>query len=40
VHGGKGTQVWDAVVTSEETGKTICLFRCTQMILYPLVKKR
>jgi len=39
-HGGKGTQVWDAVVTSDETGKTICLFRCTQMILYPLVKLR
>ncbi|HEY9682235.1 MAG TPA: PaaI family thioesterase [Drouetiella sp.] len=40
VHGGKGTQVWDATVTSEETGKAICFFRCTQMILYPLVKKR
>ena len=40
VHGGKGTQVWDAVVTNDETGKAICLFRCTQMILYPLVNKR
>lgn len=40
VHGGKGTQVWDAVVTNDETGKVICLFRCTQMILYPLVNKR
>ncbi|HET7737666.1 MAG TPA: PaaI family thioesterase [Tepidiformaceae bacterium] len=33
-HGGRSTQVWDAVVTSED-GKTIALFRCTQMILYP-----
>lgn len=35
VHGGRTTQVWDAVVTAEVTGKTIALFRCTQMILYP-----
>ena len=35
VHGGRTTQVWDAVVTSETTGKTIALFRCTQMILRP-----
>jgi uncharacterized protein (TIGR00369 family) len=35
VHGGRNTQVWDAVVTAEETGKTIALFRCTQMVLYP-----
>ena len=35
VHLGKQTQVWDAVVTHRETGKTIALFRCTQMILYP-----
>ena len=35
VHRGKTTQVWDAVVTHRETGKTIALFRCTQMILYP-----
>ena len=33
-HLGKNTQVWDAVVTHRETGKTIALFRCTQMILY------
>ncbi len=37
VHGGKTTQVWDAVVTAEATGKTIALFRCTQMILRPKV---
>jgi 1,4-dihydroxy-2-naphthoyl-CoA hydrolase len=35
VHGGRNTQVWDALVTAEATGKTIALFRCTQMVLYP-----
>ena len=35
VHLGKTTQVWDALVTHEQTGKKIALFRCTQMILYP-----
>jgi uncharacterized protein (TIGR00369 family) len=35
VHGGRTTQVWDAVVTDEASGKTIALFRCTQMVLYP-----
>lgn len=34
VHGGRTTQVWDATVTNEAE-KTIALFRCTQMILYP-----
>jgi len=34
-HLGRTTQVWDAVVSHRETGKTIALFRCTQMILYP-----
>jgi 1,4-dihydroxy-2-naphthoyl-CoA hydrolase len=33
-HMGRTTQVWDAVVTHRESGKTIALFRCTQMILY------
>ena len=33
-HFGKTTQVWDAVVTHRESGKTMSLFRCTQMILY------
>lgn len=33
-HAGRSTQVWDANVTDEQ-GKTIALFRCTQMILYP-----
>lgn len=34
VHLGKTTQVWDAVVTNAATGKTMALFRCTQMVLY------
>ena len=33
-HLGRTTQVWDVVVTNEANGKTIALFRCTQMILY------
>jgi 1,4-dihydroxy-2-naphthoyl-CoA hydrolase len=33
-HRGKTTQVWDTIVTHRESGKTIALFRCTQMILY------
>ena len=35
VHGGRTTQVWDAVVTNEGANKTIALFRCTQILLYP-----
>jgi len=34
-HAGRTTQVWDVVVTAEDTAKKIALFRCTQMILYP-----
>ena len=34
-HLGRTTQVWDAVVTHRETGKTLALFRCTQMVLFP-----
>ena len=34
-HLGRNTQVWDAVVSDEATGKKIALFRCTQMILWP-----
>ena len=33
-HLGRTTHVWDAVVTSEETGKVLALFRCTQAIRY------
>jgi 1,4-dihydroxy-2-naphthoyl-CoA hydrolase len=34
-HLGRSTQVWDVVVTNAANGKTVALFRCTQMILYP-----
>jgi 1,4-dihydroxy-2-naphthoyl-CoA hydrolase len=34
-HLGRTTQVWDAVVTHKDTNKTLALFRCTQLILYP-----
>ncbi|MEO6042827.1 MAG: PaaI family thioesterase [Tepidiformaceae bacterium] len=34
-HGGRTTQVWDATITHKETGKTIALFRCTQIVLWP-----
>ena len=32
-HMGRTTQVWDAVVTHRESGRTLALFRCTQMVL-------
>jgi len=35
VHGGRSTQVWDAEAVNKTTGKTMALFRCTQMVLYP-----
>lgn len=35
VHGGRTTQLWDVEVRDEETGRTLALFRCTQLILYP-----
>lgn len=35
LHSGRTTQVWDAVVRHVQSGKTLALFRCTQMILYP-----
>jgi uncharacterized protein (TIGR00369 family) len=34
-HGGRTTQVWDAVVGVEGAGTTLALFRCTQLVLYP-----
>lgn len=33
VHSGRTTQVWDATVSAAD--KTIALFRCTQMVLWP-----
>ena len=32
-HLGRQTQVWDATVTNETTGRTMALFRCTQIVL-------
>jgi len=37
-HLGRTTHVWDATVTHLESGRTIALFRCTQMILWPKEK--
>jgi len=34
-HLGRSTHIWDASVTSASNGKTLALFRCTQLILYP-----
>jgi uncharacterized protein (TIGR00369 family) len=34
VHGGRTTQVWDAEV-ADGSGRTLALFRCTQLVLYP-----
>lgn len=35
VHAGRTTQVWDATVRHDESGKTLALFRCTQAVLWP-----
>ena len=32
---GRTTQVWDAKVSDEASGKLLAAFRCTQIILYP-----
>ncbi len=34
VHLGRTTQVWDATVTHAESGRTLALFRCSQLVLY------
>lgn len=33
-HAGRTTQVWAATVVHRESGRTIALFRCTQLLLY------
>lgn len=33
LHGGRTTQIWDAVVQNE-SGKRVAAFRCTELILY------
>jgi uncharacterized protein (TIGR00369 family) len=35
VHLGRTTQLWDAEVREVATGRTLALFRCTQMVLWP-----
>ena len=35
VHAGRTTQVWDAMVTNADSGRTVALFRCTQSVLWP-----
>jgi uncharacterized protein (TIGR00369 family) len=32
VHGGRSTQVWDAAVKHEDSGKALAVFRCTQLV--------
>lgn len=34
-HKGRTTHVWDVEVRNEDQDRTIALFRCTQMLLYP-----
>ena len=34
VHGGRTTQIWDATV-ADEGGRSMAIFRCTQLVLYP-----
>ena len=34
-HLGNTTQVWDAVVTGKVSARTIALFRCTQLVIWP-----
>lgn len=35
VHLGRQTHVWDAEVANESSGRTMALFRCTQLVLAP-----
>ena len=35
VHVGRSTQVWDARVYNPEGDRTVAVFRCTQMVLWP-----
>jgi len=34
LHLGSTTQVWDAKVTNQATGRLMAVYRCTQLILY------
>jgi len=35
VHLGSTTQIWDAVVSDPAKDRTVALFRCTQLVLWP-----
>lgn len=35
VHLGRSTQVWDAEVRDEVSGRVMAAFRCTQIVLWP-----
>jgi uncharacterized protein (TIGR00369 family) len=35
LHLGSTTQVWDAAVRNETTGRPMAAYRCTQLIMYP-----
>ncbi len=35
LHQGRTSQVWDATIISDASGKTLAHFRCTQLILWP-----
>ena len=35
MHLGRTTQLWDAEITADPSGRRLALFRCTQMILWP-----
>ena len=34
LHGGRTTQLWDVDVVSEDDGRALAKFRCTQLVLY------
>ena len=40
VHIGRSTQVWDARVYDPKKDRTIAVFRCTQMVLWPKPEAR
>ena len=39
-HSGRTTQVWDATITDEASGKKLAIFRCTQLVLYPTAARK
>jgi len=35
LHLGRTTQVWDAAILNDTTGRPMAAYRCTQLLLYP-----